>query len=105
MRCIIGIIVEHMQKLPIFLQMILDPERDKFTIDDHLQGPVDLVSSHRNVIAATFHKFLGQNIGGSEKFQDKQGFFYNKLREQYSRQSRDGITLHVQRSNLLESVS
>ena len=43
-------------------------------------------------------------LGGSEKFQDKQMFFYNELKKHHSKQSRSEIRVNVTRFNLLNSV-
>ena len=86
------------------LQIIFHAEVSRFTLDDGFQEPVVLVSPHRDILAATFHKFVLKNIGGSEKFQDKQNFFYSKLKEHHNRQSRNDKRVVVNRDNLLESV-
>ena len=44
-------------------------------------------------------------IGGSEKFQDKQEFFFSELIKHHKRQSRSEIKLTINRFDLLESVS
>ena len=36
---------------------------DQFTLDDGIQSPVTLISSSREVLAATFYRFVQQNIG------------------------------------------
>ena len=43
-------------------------------------------------------------VGGSEKFQDKQMFFYNELKKHHSNQSRSAIRVDVTRFGLLNSV-
>ena len=43
--------------------------------------------------------------GGSEKFQDKQNYFYQEVKKLYSKQNRSDQKVVVMRSNLLESVS
>ena len=42
--------------------------------------------------------------GGSEKFQDKQAFFYSELKSHHLKQSRHEIAVKVDRFELLESV-
>ena len=80
-----------------------------------------MVSPHREVLAATFYKFLLKNIGtgplhyinilclllagGSEKFQDKQKFFYSEVKKMRSHLTRSEIHISVSRYNLLEEVS
>ena len=63
------------------------------------------MSVHRNILGATFHKFMLKNIGGSEKFRDKQTFFYNKLREHHKKTHRGEKKVVVSRFNLVETVS
>jgi len=63
------------------------------------------MSAHRNILGATFHKFMLKNIGGSEKFRDKQTFFYNRLREHHKKTHRGDKKVLVSRFNLVESVS
>ncbi len=53
--------------------------------------------------------FVSENIsvfsGGSEKFQDKQTFFYNELKKHHSKHCRNDLRVVVSRYNVLESVS
>ena len=86
------------------MQIIFHREPEHFTLDDGFQEPLTLVSPHREILGATFHKFVLRNIGGSEKFQDKQNFFYSKLREHHHRQNRSEKKVLVHRADLLESV-
>ena len=46
-----------------FLQIIFNEADYKFVLDDGYQQPVSLSSPHREVLAATFYKFLLKNIG------------------------------------------
>lgn len=46
-------------------QFIIDNEEGRFTLDDGIQPVVTLVSPYREVLAATFYKFLQDNIGES----------------------------------------
>ena len=43
-------------------------------------------------------------VGGSEKFQDKQTFFYNEVKNLRSYHTRSEINLTISRNNLLDSV-
>ena len=45
------------------LQLKFHPEAGRFTIDDSYQEPVTLVSQDRDILAATFYKFVLKNIG------------------------------------------
>uniref|UniRef100_A0A8C5QM95 HECT-type E3 ubiquitin transferase n=1 Tax=Leptobrachium leishanense TaxID=445787 RepID=A0A8C5QM95_9ANUR len=74
-------------------------------VDDGLQPPIEISCKERNVMAATFTRFLHLNIGGSETFQDKVLFFQKELRLLHCRKTRCKITLRVSRHSLLESVS
>ena len=44
-------------------------------------------------------------VGGSEKFHDKQEFFFQELVKHHRRQNRNEIKLTINRFNVLESVS
>lgn len=85
-------------------QITFHSEAGRFTLDDGFQEPLTLASPHREILAATFYKFVLKNIGGSEKFQDKQTFFYSKLREHHNRQSRGDKRVVINRADLLESA-
>ncbi|XP_011496613.1 PREDICTED: apoptosis-resistant E3 ubiquitin protein ligase 1 [Ceratosolen solmsi marchali] len=76
---------------------------ETFTIDDGCQLPVELISHHRDTIAATFTLFLLKNIGGSETFANKQNFFYHEVRKHNQKYYRHKVNLYVQRDKLLES--
>ena len=43
-------------------------------------------------------------IGGSEKFEDKQHFFFNELKKYHQKQSRSEIRVSVNRFSILDSV-
>lgn len=51
--------------LPPFppLQLIFHAEQEKFTIDDGFQQPITLSSPNRELLGATFYKFVLKNIG------------------------------------------
>ncbi|KAM8921191.1 apoptosis-resistant E3 ubiquitin protein ligase 1 [Pelodytes ibericus] len=72
-------------------------------VDDGLQPPIEISCKDRNIMAATFTRFLHLNIGGSETFQDKVIFFQKELRLLHCRKTRCKITLRVSRHSLLES--
>lgn len=88
-------------------QIIFHAEPDHFTLDDGIQEPLTLVSPSREILGATFHKFVLKNIGGSENFQDKRDFFYSRLREHHNivdHESRGRKRVVVSRKDLLNSV-
>ena len=58
-------------------------DEDKLEIDDGFQERVTLACADRNIIAATYFKFLLENIGGSETLKDKIDFFNHKLRDEH----------------------
>ncbi|XP_053331602.1 apoptosis-resistant E3 ubiquitin protein ligase 1 [Spea bombifrons] len=72
-------------------------------VDDGLQPPIAISCRDRNIMAATFIRFLHLNIGGSETFQDKVLFFQRELRLLHCKKNRGKITLRVNRNSLLES--
>ncbi|XP_068110632.1 apoptosis-resistant E3 ubiquitin protein ligase 1 isoform X2 [Hyperolius riggenbachi] len=72
-------------------------------VDDGLQPPIEISCKDRNVMAATFTRFLHLNIGGSETFRDKVSFFRKELRKIHGKKLRSKITLRVSRHSLLES--
>ncbi|XP_066279414.1 apoptosis-resistant E3 ubiquitin protein ligase 1-like isoform X2 [Branchiostoma lanceolatum] len=76
-----------------------------FTVDDGCQPPVHLACKDRNVLAATFSQFLLKNIGGSETFSDKQGFFYREVRKFHCKKatSSSNILVKVNRRDMLDS--
>ncbi|XP_064603718.1 apoptosis-resistant E3 ubiquitin protein ligase 1-like [Liolophura sinensis] len=75
-------------------------EAPVFTIDDGSQPPITLAAKERNIIAATFTNFLLKNIGGSETFQDKQGFFQHEIRQLHIKRKHSGIPVKIDRSKL-----
>ena len=105
-------------------------ERNHFTIDDGFQEAIQLESEHRDVIGATFSKYLLGNIGwsatqmfiriplllpsicmfvctyvgGSENFQSKRSFFFGELSKNASAHRRM-VNIQVERSDLLHNVS
>ncbi|XP_048830643.1 apoptosis-resistant E3 ubiquitin protein ligase 1 isoform X1 [Brienomyrus brachyistius] len=72
-------------------------------VDDGIQPPVELSCKDRNIMAATFIRFLHKNIGGSETFQDKVNFFQRELRHIHSKRPRTKTCLKVARHVLLDS--
>ncbi|XP_033636147.1 apoptosis-resistant E3 ubiquitin protein ligase 1-like isoform X2 [Asterias rubens] len=80
-----------------------DHEVPVFTIEDGSQPSMQLSSKYRDVMAATFTKFLLTNIGGSETFQDKQRCFYREVVVLRPRKSQSVVTLNIDRHSLLES--
>ncbi|XP_040188875.1 apoptosis-resistant E3 ubiquitin protein ligase 1 [Rana temporaria] len=72
-------------------------------VDDGLQPPIEVSCKDRNVMAATFTRFLHLNIGGSETFQDKVAFFQKELKNIHCKKNRSKIVLRVNRHSLLES--
>ncbi|XP_055496102.1 apoptosis-resistant E3 ubiquitin protein ligase 1 isoform X2 [Leucoraja erinacea] len=83
----------------------LDPVQKFLTlvVDDGIQPPVELSCKERNIMAATFIRFLHNNIGGSETFQDKVNFFQRELRQMHVKRPHTKIVLKVCRPNFLES--
>ncbi|KAG2457905.1 AREL1 ligase, partial [Polypterus senegalus] len=73
-------------------------------VDDGMQPPVELSCKERNIMAATFIRFLHKNIGGSETFQDKVNFFQRELRQLHSKRPRTKICLKISRNFLLDTV-
>ncbi|KAG8562140.1 hypothetical protein GDO81_015601 [Engystomops pustulosus] len=72
-------------------------------VDDGLQPPIEISCKDRNIIAATFTRFLHLNIGGSETFLDKVSFFQKELKLIHCKKNRNKITLRVSRHSLLET--
>ncbi|XP_071962513.1 apoptosis-resistant E3 ubiquitin protein ligase 1-like [Antedon mediterranea] len=75
----------------------------EFTIDDSGQDPVTLACENRDILAATYTKFLLKNIGGSETFKTKQEYFYQEVSNKHKRNSRTIIHLNIDRYSILES--
>ncbi|XP_061552281.1 apoptosis-resistant E3 ubiquitin protein ligase 1 isoform X1 [Phycodurus eques] len=72
-------------------------------VDDGIQPPVELSCKDRNIMAATFIRFLHKNIGGSETFQDKVNFFQRELRHIHSKRPRTKTCLKITRHTILDS--
>uniref|UniRef100_A0A8B9JWG5 Apoptosis-resistant E3 ubiquitin protein ligase 1 n=1 Tax=Astyanax mexicanus TaxID=7994 RepID=A0A8B9JWG5_ASTMX len=72
-------------------------------VDDGIQPPVELSCKDRNIMAATFIRFLHKNIGGSETFQDKVNFFQRELRHIHSKRPRTKTCLKIIRHSILDS--
>ncbi|CAG10645.1 unnamed protein product [Tetraodon nigroviridis] len=72
-------------------------------VDDGIQPPVELSCKDRNIMAATFIRFLHKNIGGSETFQDKVNFFQRELRHIHSKKPRTKTCLKITRHSILDS--
>ncbi|XP_057715347.1 apoptosis-resistant E3 ubiquitin protein ligase 1 isoform X2 [Corythoichthys intestinalis] len=83
----------------------LDPVHKYLTlvVDDGIQPPVELSCKDRNIMAATFIRFLHKNIGGSETFQDKVNFFQRELRHIHSKKPRTKTSLKIIRHSILDS--
>lgn len=90
-----------------FIQFIFSEEPDVFMLLNGSQQQIKLLSPHRNTMAAIFYEILLHNIGGSEKFENKQEFFFDQLVDYHkaSPYGRKEVIVQVQRSNLLDSVS
>uniref|UniRef100_A0A4W4F4W2 Apoptosis-resistant E3 ubiquitin protein ligase 1 n=1 Tax=Electrophorus electricus TaxID=8005 RepID=A0A4W4F4W2_ELEEL len=82
-----------------------DPNHKYLTlvVDDGIQPPVELSCKDRNIMAATFIRFLHKNIGGSETFQDKVSFFQRELRHIHSKRPRTKTCLKISRHSILDS--
>ncbi|KAM9355822.1 apoptosis-resistant E3 ubiquitin protein ligase 1 [Pholidichthys leucotaenia] len=72
-------------------------------VDDGIQPPVELSCKDRNIMAATFIRFLHKNIGGSETFQDKVNFFQRELRHIHAKKPRTKTCLKITRHAILDS--
>ncbi|KAJ3613646.1 hypothetical protein NHX12_019892 [Muraenolepis orangiensis] len=72
-------------------------------VDDGIQPPLELSCKERNIMAATFIRFLHKNIGGSETFQDKVNFFQRELRNIHSKRPRTKTCLKITRHTILDS--
>uniref|UniRef100_A0AAR2JKX5 Apoptosis-resistant E3 ubiquitin protein ligase 1 n=1 Tax=Pygocentrus nattereri TaxID=42514 RepID=A0AAR2JKX5_PYGNA len=72
-------------------------------VDDGIQPPVELSCKDRNIMAATFIRFLHKNIGGSETFQDKVSFFQRELRHIHSKRPRTKTCLKISRHSILDT--
>ncbi|XP_006632272.2 apoptosis-resistant E3 ubiquitin protein ligase 1 [Lepisosteus oculatus] len=72
-------------------------------VDDGIQPPIELSCKDRNIMAATFIRFLHKNIGGSETFQDKVSFFQRELRHLHSKRPRTKTCLKISRHSILDS--
>ena len=48
---------------PLCWQFIIHQEPEVFSLDDGLRNAIKLRSPHREVLAATFHRFVQRNIG------------------------------------------
>ncbi|KAF3844778.1 hypothetical protein F7725_007941 [Dissostichus mawsoni] len=72
-------------------------------VDDGIQPPVELSCKDRNIMAATFIRFLHKNIGGSETFQDKVNFFQRELRQIHAKRPRTKTCLKITRHTILDS--
>jgi hypothetical protein len=73
-----------------------------FTLDDRCGEPVVLNSSKRDIIFATYCRFLLLRIGGSDSFYEKQAIFRERLCKQHGRvgpasSARDTRDVEVQR--------
>ncbi|XP_077414366.1 apoptosis-resistant E3 ubiquitin protein ligase 1 [Vanacampus margaritifer] len=83
----------------------LDPVHKYLTlvVDDGIQPPVELSCKDRNIMAATFIRFLHKNMGGSETFQDKVNFFQRELRHIHSKRPHTKTCLKITRHAILDS--
>ena len=52
---------------PSLSQLIFDEEPGKFTLDDGYQQSLSFYSSQREVLAATYYRYLLKNIGKQSK--------------------------------------
>lgn len=78
------------------------PEYLDFIVDDGGQAPITMASKDRDLLAATFTKFLLSNIGGSEMFKDKQKCFFEEVAQLHSKK-RNSQSISIDRNNILES--
>lgn len=75
----------------------------EFSVEDGVQPSLELVSSERDLIAATFTQLLIANCGGEDSFKNKQEFFYSELRKAHSRHPHEKLALRVARHQLVAS--
>ena len=73
-----------------------------FTLDDRCGKPVRLSSPNRDVIFATYCRFLLNRIGGSDSFAQKQAIFNERLQAEHgvgnqSYSSRSSVDIKLQR--------
>ncbi|XP_028409718.1 LOW QUALITY PROTEIN: apoptosis-resistant E3 ubiquitin protein ligase 1-like [Dendronephthya gigantea] len=81
-------------------------ERRVFLLDDGIQSRVVFTSAKRDLIIATFARYLLRNIGGAESFQDKRRFFYKALQSHHSKNRSTQtkyVTVVIDRGNILDS--
>ena len=62
-----------------------------FTLDDRCgTTPVRFSSPHRDIIFATYCRFLRNRIGGSDSFDEKQSLFFERLQAEHAGSSGSG---------------
>ena len=62
--------------------LIPAPEADSvFMLDDRCQEPIVLSSPKRNVLFATYCRFLSDRVGGNHSFDNKYRFFEDKIKQ------------------------
>lgn len=86
-----------------FLKSTNKQEFPVLTIEDGAQFVVELSSKEAHLMAASFAHYLLKNIGGSETFTDKQGFFYQEIRKFHQKKPHEKLLLRVERDKILES--
>ena len=85
-------------------KVVFDSESGVFSLDDGYQPRITLKSSCRELIGATFVRFVLSNSGGSESFVQKRNFFYNNLQQHHSGRGSAAVTIAVSRERLIKSA-
>ncbi len=70
-----------------------------------LLGYTGYLIKFRHCSYLKYTMYIHIHAGGSEKFQDKQTFFYTELKKHHSKYSRNDLRVVISRYKLLESVS
>eukprot|EP00731_Ephydatia_muelleri_P028073 Em0019g946a len=85
-------------------KVVFHAEPGVFSLDDGYQPRIALTSSCRELIGATFVRFVLNNSGGSESFVKKRDFFYNNLQQHHSGRGSAAVTIVVSRERLIPSA-
>eukprot|EP00039_Didymoeca_costata_P004014 m.70982 g.70982 ORF g.70982 m.70982 type:complete len:976 (+) comp12189_c0_seq3:69-2996(+) len=61
----------------------IEDNLEVFTLDDRSGSCITLASSKRNIIFATYSRFLDKRLGGSDNFEEKCGVFRERMRAEH----------------------
>ena len=75
-----------------------------FTIQSTCSDALTLYANQRNIVVATFAKFLLKNIGGSENFEDKKCHFYRELKKVGATKTERKYTVKINRETIVKDV-